>query len=66
MAAENFDAEQVIREVTDVLQKKFPEKTPAEVEQVVRAQVEDLAARPVRDYVSVLARRAAKKQLDAS
>ena len=47
--AENFDVEQVIREVTDVLQKKFPEKSPAKVEAVVREQVEGLAARPVRD-----------------
>jgi hypothetical protein len=64
--AENFDAEQAIREVTDTLQRKFPEKSAEEVEAAVREQVEGLAARPVRDYVSVLAKRAAKKQLDAS
>lgn len=63
--AEHFDAEQVIREVTDSLQKKFPERSAEEVEAAVREQVESLAARPVRDYVSVLAKRAAKKQLDA-
>lgn len=62
--AEHFDAEQVIREVTGVLQKKYPSKEPEEVERVVRQQVEALQERPVRDYVSVLARRAAKKQLD--
>lgn len=62
--AEHFDAEQVVREVAGVLQKKYPGKDPEEVERVVRAQVEDLQNRPVQDYVSVLARRAAKKQLD--
>jgi hypothetical protein len=65
MAAE-FDVEQVIREVAATLHKKFPSKNEAEIEQVVRAQVDDLKDRPVRDYVSVLAQRAAKKQLNAS
>ena len=64
--AEDFDSEQVVTEVTASLQKKFPGKDAAEVERVVREQVEDLKDRPVRDYVSVLAQRAAKKQLNAS
>ena len=65
MTAE-FDVEQVIREVAANLHKKFPSKDPSEIEQVVRDQVDDLKDRPVRDYVSVLAQRAAKKQLNAS
>lgn len=65
MAAE-FDVEQVVREVAANLQKKFPSKDATEIEQIVRAQVDDLKDRPVRDYVSVLAQRAAKKQLNAS
>lgn len=65
MAAE-FDEEQVVREVAASLQKKFPSKDATEIEQIVRTQVDDLKDRPVRDYVSVLAQRAAKKQLNAS
>lgn len=61
-----FDADQVVREVSATLQKKLPSKDPAEIERVVRAQVDDLKDRPVQDYVSVLAQRAAKKQLNAT
>jgi hypothetical protein len=64
--ASEFDSEQVVLEVTATLQRKFPSRDPAEVERVVRAQVDDLKNRPVHDYVSVLAQRAAKKQLNAS
>ena len=61
-----FDPEQVVREVTTVLRRKFPDKDPEEVRRVVQAQVDDLRDRPVQDYVSVLAQRAAKKQLARS
>jgi len=61
--ASEFDPEQVVREVTAALRQKFPHKDPAEVERVVRAQVDELKDRPVQDYVSVLAQRAARKQL---
>jgi predicted nucleic acid-binding protein len=64
--AADFDAEQVIQEVTGVLKRKYPDKDAAEVEQVVRAQVDELKDRPVSDYISVLAQRAAKKQLKGS
>jgi hypothetical protein len=64
--ASDFDPDQVVREVTSTLQRKFPEKDPDEVERVVRSQVDELKNRPVHDYVSVLAQRAAKKQLNAS
>ena len=63
--ASEFDPEQVVREVTDALQRKYPDKDPEEVARVVRAQVDELKERPVHDYVSVLAQRAAKKQLRA-
>ena len=65
MAAE-FDPEQVVREVTARLQLKYPAKDAAEVERIVRSQVDELKDRPVHDYVSVLAQRAAKKQLSGS
>jgi hypothetical protein len=64
--AEEFDVEQVVREVSATLQKKLPSKDAAEIERVVRAQVDELKDRPVQDYVSVLAQRAAKKQLSGS
>lgn len=64
--ATEFDPERVVREVTLVLQRKFPDKDPGEVEQVVRLQVDELKDRPVHDYVSVLAQRAAKKHLTKS
>ena len=64
--AAGSDPEQVVLEVTGALQRKYPEKDPAEIERVVRAQVDDLMDRPVHDSVSVLAQRAAKKQLNAS
>jgi hypothetical protein len=63
--ASEFDPKQVVREVTAALQRKYPEKDPADVERVVRAEVDELKDRPVHDYVSVLAQRAAKKQLRA-
>jgi hypothetical protein len=63
--ASDFDPEQVVREVTAALQRKYPEKDPADVERVVRAEVDELKDRPVHDYVSVLAQRAAKKHLRA-
>lgn len=63
--ADDFDAEQVVQEVAGTLRKKFPSKDAAEIERVVRIHVDDLKDRPVRDYVSVLAQRAAKKQLSA-
>lgn len=61
--ASEFDPEQVVQEVTANLRKKYPDKAPDEVERIVRAQVDELKDRPVHDYVSVLAQRAAKKQL---
>ncbi|MGN6444611.1 three-helix bundle dimerization domain-containing protein [Amnibacterium sp.] len=61
--AADFDPEQVVREVSAALRTRYPEKDPAEIEQVVRAQVDELKDRPVQDYVSVLAMRAAKKRL---
>lgn len=63
--ASEFEPEQVVHEVTAALQRKYPEKDPAEVERIVRAEVDELKDRPVHDYVSVLAQRAAKKRLRA-
>lgn len=64
--ADTFDAEQVVLEVTTALLTKFPDRDPADVERAVREQVDELQRHPVRDYVSVLARRGAKKQLESN
>ncbi|WP_375387566.1 three-helix bundle dimerization domain-containing protein [uncultured Amnibacterium sp.] len=61
--ADELDVEQVVREVAASLQKTFPDKDLTQIEEVVRAQVEELRDRPVQDYVSVLAKRGAKKRL---
>ena len=62
----DFDPDQVVREVSVVLQRKYPDADPSEVERVVRSEVDELKDRPVHDYVSVLAQRAAKKRLAKS
>lgn len=61
--ATEFDADQVIRDSTAAVHKKFPETPETEVEAIIREEVELLAGRPVQDYVSVLVERAAKKRL---
>ena len=61
--ATEFDPDEVVRQVTESLVRKFPEKDEAAVEGLVRAQVDSLKDRPIHDYISVLAERAVKKQL---
>lgn len=58
-----FDADQVVRDATAAVHKKFPDAPVEEVEAVVREEVEKLQDRPVQDYVSVLVERAAKKRI---
>ena len=58
-----LDPEEVVRQVTERLRAKYPDATADEVEAVVRDEVTQLADKPVNDYVSVLAERAAKKRL---
>jgi hypothetical protein len=64
--ATEFDPDEVVRQVTESLVRKFPEKDEASVEGLVRAQVDSLKDRPIQDYISVLAERAVKKQLKHS
>jgi hypothetical protein len=61
--ATEFDPDEVVRQVTESLVRKFPEKDHASVETMVRQQVDELKDRPIHDYVSVLAERAVKKKL---
>lgn len=56
-----FDADQVIRDATIAVRKKFPHRSETEVEEVVREELAKLQGRPVQDYLSVLTERAAKQ-----
>ncbi|PRY69164.1 hypothetical protein B0I08_103372 [Glaciihabitans tibetensis] len=57
------DDEDTIRQVVDRLQEKYPEVARQELESVAREEFHSLAGRPVRDYLSILTERAAKKRL---
>jgi hypothetical protein len=61
--ATEFDPEEVVRQVTESLVRKFPDRDQASIESLVKTQVDELKDRPIHDYVSVLAERAVKKQL---
>ena len=61
-----FDPDEVIRQVTESLVKKFPMKSPTGVEAEVRAAVNELKDSPINDYVAVLAERAVKKKLKST
>lgn len=58
-----FNADEVIRQVTEKLQGKFSQASPDEIRRIVAEEVGELEKQPVRDYVSVLSERAAKKRL---
>lgn len=64
--ATEFDPEDVVKQVTENLSRKFPQRDRADVEAQVRQAVNDLKDRPITDYVGVLAQRAVKKQLKNS
>ncbi|MHC2187137.1 three-helix bundle dimerization domain-containing protein [Rathayibacter agropyri] len=59
----DFDADQVVRDVTAAVRKKFPEQSEEQVAPLVREELADLVDRPVQDYLSVLTERAVKRRL---
>ncbi|MWV51401.1 hypothetical protein GRS96_19195 (plasmid) [Rathayibacter sp. VKM Ac-2803] len=59
----DFDPEQVVRDVTANVRKKFPDRTDEQLEPLVREELADLQDRPVQDYLSVLTERAVKRRL---
>jgi len=59
----DIDTDEILRQVSARLRDKFPELSAQEVETAVRAELDQLADRPVRDYLEVLTERAAKKRL---
>jgi GTPase Era involved in 16S rRNA processing len=62
MAKEVAD-EDIIQEVIDRLQEKFPETSRAEIDRIARAEFEELSGRPVRSYLAILVERSSKKRL---
>ena len=62
MAKELTD-EDIIQQIVDRLQAKFPETPRADIERTARAEFDDLAGRPVRDYLAILVERSTKKRL---
>lgn len=59
----DIDDEESIRQVVDRLEKKFPDVPRGEIEGVARAEFTALSDRPVRDFLTILTERAAKKRL---
>ncbi|MCY1692824.1 three-helix bundle dimerization domain-containing protein [Curtobacterium sp. SL109] len=57
-----LDADQVIRDATAAVRKKFSDRSEADVELVVREELGKLLDCPVQDYLLVLTERAAKKR----
>ncbi|MET4637430.1 three-helix bundle dimerization domain-containing protein [Mycetocola sp. 2940] len=58
-----IDDEETIQHVADALQTKYPEMARGDVEAIVREEFGAIAGRPVRDYLSILTERAAKKRI---
>jgi hypothetical protein len=63
--ATDIDIDEIYRQVTAKLRETFPQVPADEVDSVVRAELDELADRPVRDYIQVLTERAVKKRLAA-
>ena len=59
----DIDDEETLRQVVDRLAEKFPDLPRPEIESAARAEFDALTGRPVRDYLSILTERAAKKRL---
>ena len=62
----DIDIDEIFTQVSARLREKFPNRSPGEVEAVVRAELDVLANRPVKDYLEVLTERAAKKRLKSA
>jgi hypothetical protein len=59
----DVDDEDTIRQVVDRLQEKLPDTPRDELERVAREEFDAISGRPVRDYLSILTERAAKKRI---
>jgi len=61
--ATDIDIDEIHLQVTSRLREKFPDLAPDQVEAAVRAELDEFAGRPVRDYIEVLTERGAKRRL---
>jgi len=59
----DMEDEDTLRKVVDRLQEKFPELPREKLEEAAKVEFDELAGRPVHDYLSILTERAAKKRL---
>jgi hypothetical protein len=59
----DLDLDQVVRDVTASVRKKFPDHSEEQVAPLVREELADLQDRPVQDYLTVLTERAVKRRL---
>ena len=62
----DIDDEETIRHIVERLEKKFPDIPRAEIADVARAEFTALSDRPVRNFLTILTERAAKKRLKKS
>lgn len=60
------DYDQIVREATERLRDKFPDRSEEQVRAVVEEELTRLRAGTVQDYLSVLTVRAAQKRIKAS
>ncbi len=58
-----IDTAEILTKVTARLRDKFPECSAKDVEEAVKAELDQLNDCPVRDYLEVLTERGAKKRL---
>jgi hypothetical protein len=61
--ATDIDIDEIYANVTARLREKFPAVPPHEIDGAVRAELDEFAGSPVRDYIEVLTERGAKKRL---
>jgi hypothetical protein len=61
--AKEVDYDQIVRESTEKLRGKFPDRPEAELRSVVEEELTKLRDSTVQDYLSVLTLRAARKRV---
>jgi hypothetical protein len=64
--AKEVSDEDTIEQVIARLETKYPDTPRADIESATRAEFEQLAGRPVKDYLAILVERATKKRLKKS
>jgi hypothetical protein len=59
----DIDDEETVRQVVERLEKKFPDVPRDQIAAIAQTEFDALAGRPVRDFLTILTERAAKKRL---